>query len=891
MPWHDLLRVYLHDPPDKALSIQNHRSRAARYASVACDEAVAADDLKQIGTSDMLASATERLPMPTGDDDSRRVGPADGLCLIHPLSGKSREIPSSLAIDEALVERSIREIVDSLPGQIEPQRFLALWRLWPERLARQRPELAWLPADTRTPDHTIWQHLDVTAALSAVQWGGNAAFLSFSVGPVQSFIAQARTVRDLWTGSMILSWLAFQAMLPIVEAVGPTAMVYPALRGSPLFDRWLRDERRIEEPELRHGADELKSPCLPNRFVAVVPWGTDGANAVELAKACEKAARGAWKRICDAVHVKLNDQIEKRVPDDRLRRHWDRFWSFQVEDFFDFRTAVLPWKECGDAQLADLLRGGSDFSPAFPEAAKVRQLTEAVPVGERPRYPQNSAGQWQHRLELSARLMEATRSVRRVLPSTDAREGEQVPPKCSLLGSYEQMGPAGLDESAMFWKQAVNLKIGGVRLRRRERLCALALVKRFAGAAFLWRELGLADPRELRWDDTATVAARRWLEKAGVNPRAVREDEDDWSGQWLHWPGQNAEEDEEKCPDGVWEQIQHARKKHGNPPAYYAILVLDGDYLGGWLRGERSPAVDKVMHPKMLGYYGRLLESLPQGDDHRGRIDAALKAPRHVGPALHAAISEALANFALHFVPKIVKDHAGTLIYSGGDDVLALLPTASALACAQELNATFRSDWKGDDQRRERLLMGGKATLSAGLAVVHYKEDLRLALQWARDAESAAKKGGRDALQLTVCRRSGEHATAICPWEFVPKVEHWLEAFLGQDGVPGASDRWAYHLRAELDTLVGLNPEAMRAEIRRQVQRSEKPTRLRLSRQGDPETAAEEIGAAFHEYRLLDVPDDDGGEPRRRIQCDGEALGQFITLCQSASFLARGRDV
>ena len=57
-----------------------------------------------------------------------------------------------------------------------------------------------LPADTRVPDHTIWQHLDLTAAFAtALQAGeGNPALLTVSFGPVQEFIAQARTTSDLW---------------------------------------------------------------------------------------------------------------------------------------------------------------------------------------------------------------------------------------------------------------------------------------------------------------------------------------------------------------------------------------------------------------------------------------------------------------------------------------------------------------------------------------------------------------------------------------------------------------------------------------------------------------------------------------------------------------------
>lgn len=35
-----------------------------------------------------------------------------------------------------------------------------------------------------------------------------------SLGPVQSLIEKVRTVRDLWTGSYLLSYLTFQAMLP-----------------------------------------------------------------------------------------------------------------------------------------------------------------------------------------------------------------------------------------------------------------------------------------------------------------------------------------------------------------------------------------------------------------------------------------------------------------------------------------------------------------------------------------------------------------------------------------------------------------------------------------------------------------------------------------------------
>ena len=33
-------------------------------------------------------------------------------------------------------------------------------------------------------------------------------YFHFTLGPVQSFVAQARRTRDFWAGSFLLSWLA-----------------------------------------------------------------------------------------------------------------------------------------------------------------------------------------------------------------------------------------------------------------------------------------------------------------------------------------------------------------------------------------------------------------------------------------------------------------------------------------------------------------------------------------------------------------------------------------------------------------------------------------------------------------------------------------------------------
>ena len=420
------------------------------------------------------------------------------------------------------------------------------------------------------------------------------------------------------------------------------------------------------------------------------------------------------------------------------------------------------------------------------------------------------------------------------------------------------MGPAEFRASRDFWATAAErVSVYGVRIRPRERLCAVALTKRFAGPTQLASELGVK-AEDLRFPDTSTVAAREWLVRTGIDPEAERRRGSGyWSGLWLHWGRRDEEdEDERRKPDeDLWRRIREAREpcRHGPPPVYYAVLAMDGDEMGRWLAGAKTPELRKLLHPKLRGYFEGL-------DD--ARVEEGLHARRPVGPALHAAISAALSTFASEVAPQVVRDHHGTLIYSGGDDVLALCPVVTALACANALRDAFsgRDDPAGDGWRtcgdRRRMTMGERASMSAGLAVVHYHDDLRIALETARAAKDGAKRAGRDCVCLMTARRSGETASAICPWSCVP----WFDA-LRLKFAKGTSDRWTYRLRAELPTLTsGLLPiPAMQSEIRRLVVRSHG--------EGDGGTLrGDEVADAFGRYRSA-----------RGNSTDGEALRDFVT--------------
>lgn len=768
--------------------------------------------------------------------------------VLHPLSGGRRPASLHLPFEETLT----KAIAELAAAHGDPRlRFLAIWRQLPLLAAQRDPVFAVYPADPQFPDRSIWHAADARAALrAAVQGSGGPALLSLSIGPVQPFIEAARSVRDLWSGSALLSWLSFSALSPLLQALGPQALVFPALRGSPLVDLWLREQglEGLGLPTLK----ARTAPSLPHRFLALVPWGAEGAIARRLADDCVAAAQDAWRAVAEEVHATLREGIAEEA--------WDADWQDQAVKMFEVHASLLPLDDADEATVGALL--GRPPGTAVPETIQDLRALALLAAPDAPGGPASNVGRWQDWVALAGRILEAKRGARLVPPNPGAGDGPS-PAKCTIMGSFEQMGPAELAASRGFWENvSERVSVKGVRLRRGERLCAPALVKRFSGPVALARRLQV-EPTDLRFPDVATVAAASWLADHAIDPDAVRKAEGAWSGRWLHWqsPLPATGDDEAACPEELFRRLATARKERP-VPTYYAILMLDGDRMGAWLRGELTPKMRSLLGDETVR---RLVEA------HGGKEPAGLDSRRPIGPEIHAAISQALGHFASQTAPRVVEEHQGTLVYSGGDDVLALLPVERALSCASALEASFRR-WCP----LEGPSMGSAATVSVGLAVVPIREDLRLALETARSCERRAKAAGRNRLAITLLRRSGGGERALFSWPAVPLLQRLSDAFRD----PRASDRWSYRLRELLPTLASPRvPEgARRAELLRQAKRSESPWEALLPcSESDPHPLVGLYRAFVTAMTPLDQPPE-------------TVFSSFVEAAQIASFLARGRD-
>lgn len=279
--WRRKLLAFLHDPPHKPFRIAGHEDARGPL-------------LRQVGLSEADIDAWQHQPDWWAAAADRFPFPRSGVCVVdwktdghlefrHPLCGSRLVPPNQPRQRSATAESWLEDVLRGLPlGDAGwREKFFRLWRFWPERAAREKnPLLAYLVADTRIPDHTLWHHNGLVSALESTC--GQPAFLLFQIGPVQDFIAQARKMQDLWSASYLLSFLISKALATVALCSGPDTIVYPSLRGMPLLDWWWKNEPGLfpdvcfELGKGRLHPNELLTPSLPNRFLALVPGGREG---------------------------------------------------------------------------------------------------------------------------------------------------------------------------------------------------------------------------------------------------------------------------------------------------------------------------------------------------------------------------------------------------------------------------------------------------------------------------------------------------------------------------------------------------------------------------------------------------------------------------------------
>jgi CRISPR-associated protein Cmr2 len=372
--------------------------------------------------------------------------------------------------------------------------------------------------------------------------------------------------------------------------------------------------------------------------------------------------------------------------------------------------------------------------------------------------------------------------------------------KCSVMPGYQELSGyvRARDREAQdaFW-DAVRQRSGSLDLGEGERLCAMALVKRLYARC---SDEAIGWPLDTSaWPSTVDFAALPWLRKVSRHPEAcarartyadlvIRHAPDEaregarrsrglancgeftqLNGDYHHpttlanprvtpLRDEAAREKLKAALRAISEVRDGDGRELGYPPVYYAVLLGDGDRLGGLIKDHGSPA--------------------------KGRIALALD------------------RFAQE-AARLGEDSDAIRVYAGGDDIFAMLPVNGALEYADKLASKYAECFANESIQ---------ATLSAAVLFAHMTTPLaRVLFEVRRLLDDVAKdQNGRDSLAVGVYRRSGPAIEWVTTWNrhearAIPALSRFIND-LRQDLDGDVSSGVIYRLHSLLSRLLGTRP-------------------------------------------------------------------------------------
>lgn len=811
--WQNKIAAYLNESVVKVFDIKN-RKKYAKAIQKSFGGITSAADEDKIQQAQYIASGLTRAALPF--DDS----PVKDTCLKHPLVNDSS---INFSVDNIDVENIVADIKKKLETELadfekdlsEEEKYLWIFNylffayskmLRKENIGGLGAFWDIIPADTRMPDHPMWHHFGMTSAIySSLERNNdgsneNLSLVVYSITPVQDFIGKARKLRDYWTGSVLLSYLAFTGITAVMEELGPDHILYPSLQNQALVEQWLGKEKPAFAKFLEENDGNLKEldadsqsiASFPNKFVFLCSHD----DIEDVCRIIENKIDSEWKETAGIVKSYLsrfakNDEASfVRIWDTTVDKFWKYSWAATKFATIKNRPELLALLQNGKWQ--NEFEAMEKFDSCFDEKNKVFSNYDA------------------------SNLYGATHSLAQGLLAAGkmkptAFKNIQNGEKCPLCGEHEVLNDSPKDIAAAdynknitaFWngvRKAANPEKDFTQVGRNERLCAICSLKRFLplGNVFTDRTHILHKTLVESYEDgnfPSTTEMARWEKDS-----CLSKDERKKQAQKYH-RNELATDDANESGDST--------------DKYYAFLLMDGDKMGDLINGETTEATwNDIINIKKK-------ESTVFAD--RNFADKK----RTINPALHSMISDSLNNFARYGVQPAVKDGNGKLIYAGGDDVCAILPLSTAFETADRIRKIYQLsygevtengsvDLKSPESKMSKIVMHlghstnqdeTKISLSGAIIIAHHKQPLKEVIQTAHSVLDgvAKEKSGRNSLAIRLMKRSGGDRDVWFKWEekniFANGTKTCRESFLAV--LKNAGDKLTPSLLYKLENLKG----------------------------------------------------------------------------------------
>ncbi|MBV6622627.1 MAG: type III-B CRISPR-associated protein Cas10/Cmr2 [Rivularia sp. (in: Bacteria)] len=240
----------------------------------------------------------------------------------------------------------------------------------------------------------------------------------------------------------------------------------------------------------------------------------------------------------------------------------------------------------------------------------------------------------------------------------------------------------------------------------------------------------------------------------------------------------------------------------GSPADWWVILLADGDGMGDYVSGKKLEKYSFYVEVDAVDRTGEQF-------NHSQFENFIKNTDKRMGPATHIGLNRALLDFSNRLVPYLTEQRfCGRVVYSGGDDVMVMLPIEDL----PEYLLSLRSAWCGGDDpyqefennhnntsnlptgywypkqgvgnlkdlpQRPHFTMGKNATMSAGIVFAHKSVPLPTVLESLWDAESgrAKKITGKDGLCFRVIYGGGNQLEALMKGELLAEWWDWVKDY------------------------------------------------------------------------------------------------------------------
>ncbi len=718
MDWFAKAWALLHDPPYKAiwplgfkpLGGTTHEEEARRLLDLvlqgtklgggAPDEKTA----KAVQAADMLASSFDRWALAPEGEARYWVKPKELVNPFNPALRTPLEIPAfdDLKKRVEIFARKVNEAVKAAGDEREA--YFALYAAY---------ELAWidaglpaLPADTRMPTHTIFDHLYATAAvLNWIDENGSlredGCLLEIDIPGIQSLISSARKAGDYRAGSFLISLAVWGTAWRYMEKYGPDVLLSPSPRFNP-----------FHYLQVFH-------------YVKIRKWKSEwGSKAYGLYTSVLSKALGMAADVYQLVeHAPvIPGTAYLALPScDEARRAVDYF----EEVLDDIKATALgekePWLPLVKAPSGDVLkiaRAALDKIPRryLPLRVRTASIAEVRPCAE------EAAKEVGERVEFEVDPMRfifwALLDVLRRKPAVPHAVywfGKGGVPRFAQLydgpwmhSTLDPDQPAVLRLSGVFvngvldYDDETKKVLGQLGVQNYNELKKVFKPKEALGPVDVLRRALYYGYRN-KIDSVEAVALRRhyergYFKKCDELRRKVEEILDGGDAELLFGSSEAADKALAEAP-----KICDGDASLPPPTLMYAIVRADADNIGKLISGC-LPAAPQPPDADVEGDKGQWER---EAERFRGLVKAVKEAfkgevERVCGkswtgayvvpsPVYYAALSASMMVTALKDV-YIAMKHSGEVVFAGGDDLLAFAPMATAFDLADESRRAFWGD-------------------------------------------------------------------------------------------------------------------------------------------------------------------------------------------------------